>query len=788
MKNWLWLLLCLPVFSQDINLRQIMEDPYWIGEIPSSVSFSLDSKTVYFSVPQPIPAPSKWKALDLASNTVRDVDRNDLPHIFRQDTLKNGSTQALSISGDLWVKKGNQAPLPLMVGGQRVSLIRFSDDGDLIYKQGRNLFSLNMVTGQSLQLTDIKLSKEKKDKETWYSNEEKSMLRYVANLYEGEEKRKASRDKQRQIGPIEKPKATYLGKGFEQAGLFAQEGRYGLDLSPDKRFFTVVLEADKEGKQTEYAQFINKEVAVKALKARPKVGHKTPTWKMAIVDRQSNELTWLNLESLPEIKRDPLAELKKALPEADQKFLPKMGDGPRPVMLLPGGFHPKSKQFLVTAISRDYKDRWIFLVNPESAKIELIQHHYDEAWVTHILRNVGGTAYVSGAAFWAEDGNSVAFVSDHQGYQHLYAYSLKNKKIKALTSGSFEIHNPMESQDRKFWYFHATAEHPGTLKFYRMPIKGGKMTPLTEGNGHQITTLAPDGKTMAALVSTTNQPPILMTKQPGGKWRTGYDGRSDQFKAIAWAQPEVLSYKNRDGKPVYSRLYKPQQSNGAGVIFVHGAGYLQNAHKGWSGYFREYMFHNLLMREGYTVLDPDYQASAGYGRDWRTAIYRHMGGKDLNDIVDGAKFLASQPGVQEQKVGVYGGSYGGFITLMAMFTTPDVFQSGAALRPVTDWAYYNHWYTSRILNTPFDDPEAYRKSSPIYFAEGLKGHLLIAHGMVDSNVQYQDSVRLAQKLIELRKHNWELSSYPVEPHGFRTPSGWYDEYRRIYELFNRTLK
>ncbi len=200
------------------------------------------------------------------------------------------------------------------------------------------------------------------------------------------------------------------------------------------------------------------------------------------------------------------------------------------------------------------------------------------------------------------------------------------------------------------------------------------------------------------------------------------------------------------------------------------------------------MFHNMLMQQGYTVLDPDYQGSAGYGRDWRTAIYRHMGGKDLNDILDGASFLSKEHGIDAKRIGVYGGSYGGFITFMAMFTSPDTFAAGAALRPVTDWSHYNHWYTSRILNTPFTDPVAYRRSSPIYFAEGLKGHLLICHGMVDSNVQYIDSVRLPQRLIELRKKNWEMASYPVEPHGFRTPSGWYDEYRRIYELFERTIK
>ena len=211
----------------------------------------------------------------------------------------------------------------------------------------------------------------------------------------------------------------------------------------------------------------------------------------------------------------------------------------------------------------------------------------------------------------------------------------------------------------------------------------------------------------------------------------------------------------RDGTEIPVRVYKPSvPSKGApAVIFVHGAGYLQNAHKYWSTYFREYMFNNMLASKGYVVLDPDYRASSGYGRDWRTAIYRHMGGHDLEDVNDGAAFLVKTEGVDPKRIGVYGGSYGGFITLMAMFTTPDVFAAGAALRPVTDWTHYNHGYTSNILNEPQNDAEAYRKSSPIYFAEGLKAPLLIAHGMVDTNVHFQDSVRLVQRLIELRKEN-----------------------------------
>jgi dipeptidyl aminopeptidase/acylaminoacyl peptidase len=200
------------------------------------------------------------------------------------------------------------------------------------------------------------------------------------------------------------------------------------------------------------------------------------------------------------------------------------------------------------------------------------------------------------------------------------------------------------------------------------------------------------------------------------------------------------------------------------------------------------MFHQLLTEQGYTVLDVDYRASEGYGRDYRTAIYRHMGGRDLQDFVDAKQFLVSNYGIDSTRVGIYGGSYGGFITLMGLFTEPGTFACGAALRSVTDWAHYNHEYTTNILNLPAKDPEAYKRSSPIYFAEGLQDPLLILHGMIDDNVQFQDVVRLNQRLIELGKKDWWMAIYPVERHSFEYASSWTDEYRRIYELFEMYLK
>jgi dipeptidyl aminopeptidase/acylaminoacyl peptidase len=301
-----------------------------------------------------------------------------------------------------------------------------------------------------------------------------------------------------------------------------------------------------------------------------------------------------------------------------------------------------------------------------------------------------------------------------------------------------------------------------------------------------------DPNVLATVYSTANTPPELFITRVGeGRMAQLTTSPTTEFQSYAWQEPPIVQLDGEDGVKVPARLYDPTRfgvtPNGGAVIFVHGAGYLHNVHNWWSSYAREYMFHHLLASRGYVVLDIDYRGSAGYGRDWRTAIYRWMGGKDLDDHVAGSTYLTKTYGIDPERVGIYGGSYGGFITLMALFTKPQHFGAGAALRSVTDWASYNHGYTGRILNLPQTDTLAYQRSSPLYFAEGLKDPLLIAHGMVDVNVQFQDVVHLAQRLIELEKTDWEMAVYPVEDHGFVRPSSWHDEYRRILELFDRTI-
>jgi dipeptidyl aminopeptidase/acylaminoacyl peptidase len=381
---------------------------------------------------------------------------------------------------------------------------------------------------------------------------------------------------------------------------------------------------------------------------------------------------------------------------------------------------------------------------------------------------------------------------------HVYTLDVSdpNAKPKQVTSGKWEVTNAALSQDGKKFYVTSTEVHPGERHIYSLSVDGGVRTKLTSMTGSNEGPVSPDDSTIGLVYSYSNKPPevYVMPNTLGAPAKQITTTPTAEWRSFSWIDPKVITFKARDGVEVYARLFTPEMIGAKrdplhpGVVFVHGAGYAQNAHRYWASYFREYMFHNLLASRGYVVIDIDYRASSGYGRDWRTAIYRHMGGKDLDDIVDGARYIAATEHVDAKRIGVYGGSYGGFITLMAMFTTPDVFAAGAALRPVTDWAHYNHGYTSNILNVPQKDAEAYRQSSPIYFADGLKGALLICHGMVDTNVLFQDSVRLVERLIELHKENWTFAPYPVENHGFERNASWADEYKRILKLFEENLR
>jgi dipeptidyl aminopeptidase/acylaminoacyl peptidase len=446
---------------------------------------------------------------------------------------------------------------------------------------------------------------------------------------------------------------------------------------------------------------------------------------------------------------------------------------------------------VVVGRALDNKDRWILALDEETGKTRVLAQDHDDAWIDG--PGIGDPDEPgSETVGWLKGDQDIYFQSERTGYSHLYTVSFAGGDAKALTSGAWEVDSAKLSQDKSRFFLVTNEKDPGEQEVYEMSADGGARTRLTSLPGGHSCVLSPDERWFADVYSYTNKPPELY----------GQEARADatakkltsspapDFWQYPWLDTPIVTFKARDGVLVRAHVYRPAnyRKGGPAVLFVHGAGYLQNVDRMWSYYAREYMFHQLLMERGYLVADVDYRGSAGYGRDWRTAIYDHMGGKDLDDNIDAARWMVSEYGADPKRLGVYGGSYGGFITLMAMFAQPDVFAAGAALRPVNNWANYNYEYTADILNLPQTNAEAYKRSSPIYFAQGLKGALLICHGMADTNVHFQDTVELVQKLIELRKQNWQLAVYPVENHGFVEPTSWADEYKRIYDLFEKNLR
>jgi dipeptidyl aminopeptidase/acylaminoacyl peptidase len=363
-----------------------------------------------------------------------------------------------------------------------------------------------------------------------------------------------------------------------------------------------------------------------------------------------------------------------------------------------------------------------------------------------------------------------------------------------LTRGQWEASHPQVSADARSLYFICNRESPIDYEVCNVPLAGGEVREVTALDGVEAFEQSPDGRQLLVRHSADYLPPQLaVVPAGGGAARELTDTRSAAFRAIDWLPAQRVQVPSSHGAgKVWGKYYGPTAPQPGRaypiVMFVHGAGYLQNADRHWPDYFREQMFNDLLVQRGFVVLDLDYRGSEGYGRDWRTAIYRNMGHPELEDYLDGLDWLVANRQGDRDRAGIYGGSYGGFLTFMALFREPGVFKAGAALRPVTDWTQYNHEYTSNILNTPDIDPDAYLRSSPIEYAAGLQDHLLIAHGMMDDNVFFKDTIDMVQKLIELRKDDWTLAPYPMERHGFTHADAWYDEYRRILELFEGTLQ
>lgn len=765
--------------ASPLTLEQIMADPDWIGPAVESAWWSWDGRQAYYVLRRSGGDIRDTYQQAIDGGAAARLDGAALAAIdgAQQVIERSGSRMAFVRSGNIFVRDlASGALIQLSRTDAEASRPQWGSGGSLVWRSGNDWFRWTQAGGtqqaSNLKTEDDPAQAPKPD------DLRDRQLRLMATLRDDKARSDAARaqDKQWRIAdPTRAAAPVYFGKDLELIDSA---------LSPDGRWLVAVTQkkdADA-GQKGQLPHYVTESGYEENTEARTRVGRNAPIaqtlWLVDVVNAKATELS---IDGLPGINTDPLAALRKAAGKEPSK-------GPRDVRIETDGdgsgpaihWSDDSRHVALLVRAVDNKDRWIASVDLAKTALQVRHHLHDDAWINWNFNDFG----------WLPDGG-LWLLSEQSGFSQLYLAD--GGAGRPLTSGRWEVSAPELSHDGRTFYFVCNRKWPGDTEVCSVPASGGAVRELTALDGVEGFALSPDGRRLLVAHSKSYVPTQLsVIATAGGAARALSDTRSGAFKAIDWIEPTIVQVPSKHGAgTIWGKFYAPKQLQAGKkypiVMFVHGAGYLQNVHARYPVYFREQMFHNLLVQQGYIVLDLDYRASQGYGRDWRTAIYRQMGHPELDDYLDGLDWLVANSQGDRDRAGIYGGSYGGFLTFMALFREPGKFKAGAALRPVSDWSQYNHEYTSNILNTPELDSEAYRISSPIEYAAGLQDNLLIAHGMIDDNVFFRDSVVMTQKLIELHKDKWALAPYPLEKHGFVHADSWFDEYRRIDELFERVL-
>jgi len=742
----------------EFSIKNMMRGPELTGREPGNVRWTPDGQWLYFQWLPPgtdwreEPKPYRVRAQAGAKpERLTEAQADSAGPLVAPGSVSTDRTRRVAeYRGDLYlVDLKRSAARRLTETLARESDPRFTTDGQRItYTRDNNAWSLDLATGATRQLTDIRPFAAPPKKTTnlqrlALESDERRLLEVVRDQLRADSLRKAETANRDSLGP--RPVTLNTGERVTR-----------ISVSPNAAsviFTTTTAAADE--RTGIVPNYVTSSGFTEDIPNRTKVGDVQPVNRIGFQSLPRGDVKWLRT-----IDADSAIANSFVL-----------------------GWNESGTTALVQGNARNFKTRQLSAVDAATGALKAIAVARDSAWV--------GGPCSSGCAGFYDGDKRVYFVSEATGYAQLTSTAADGTDRRALTEGKWEVYDVALSNDKQSFYFHSSETSAFDRDLWRMSINGGARMRLTAGEGGHQVVLSPDEQSMADVYSTANRPPEIFVGKRGAAGAQLTTSSTPEWLAFNWIKPEIVMIPASDGVMVPARIYRPRemnaQPNGAAVIFVHGAGYLHNVHHYWSSYSREFMFNHFLASKGYVVLDIDYRGSAGYGRDWRTAIYRWMGGRDLGDQVDGSKYLTKNYSIDPERIGMYGGSYGGFMTLMALFTAPKYFGAGAALRSVTDWAHYNHGYTGSILNLPQDDTLAYHRSSPIFLAEGLEDPLIMLHGMVDTNVNFQDIVRLTERLIELGKTGWELTPYPVEDHGFVRPSSWTDEYRRIFELYERTI-
>jgi dipeptidyl-peptidase-4 len=380
--------------------------------------------------------------------------------------------------------------------------------------------------------------------------------------------------------------------------------------------------------------------------------------------------------------------------------------------------------------------------------------------------------------YWINQNDLFRFLQDGQfiwgserdGFRHLYLYSLDGKQHKRITEGEWEVTEIVGVDEaRKEIYYVSTESSPLERQLYSIKFNGKDRARVSQGAGtHQIS-MSPTAEYYLDDFSSLTQPPRSTVHAIGGdEWAVFRDAGRKLIDNYALQPAEIAIFKTHDGTELYGRIIKPANFRAGekypAVVMVYGGPGVQTVRNAWAGAD----WAQVLAARGFAVWEMDNRGSSGRGHAFETPLYRRFGKTELADQLEGVRYLLAQGFVDPARLGIYGWSYGGFMTLYSLLNAPDVFRAGIAGAPVTNWRNYDTIYTERYLGLPAENAEGYRASSAVEYAAKLKAKLLIVHNLEDDNVLFQNTLQMSDALEEAGKI-FHMVIYPQKSHGVSGP-------------------
>jgi dipeptidyl-peptidase-4 len=458
----------------------------------------------------------------------------------------------------------------------------------------------------------------------------------------------------------------------------------------------------------------------------PKAGDNNSIVKIGVVDISSAKTMWMDIGEETDI------------------YIPRINFTNDPSVLS------------IQRLNRPQNKLELMLADINSGKTKIILTETDTCWVDVENDNLR----------FLNDGKHFIWSSERDGFHHLYLYDINGNLINQVTKGSWEIDKLISvDEENQLIYYTSLERSPLNTDLYSIKFDGSSKKRITEEKGDHTINMSPNNKFYIDRYSNVNTIPSTSIFTSGGKeLRKLIESDMSAFEEYDFAQVEFLTFTTSDGVELNAGMIKPTDFDASKkypvLIYNYSGPGSQTVKDSWS----TSIWHHMLSQNGYIIFWLDNRGTGGRGKSFKNIVYKNLGHWELNDLIEGAKFLISTGYVDPERVGIWGSSYGGYMAALAILKGADYFKAAISSAPGTHWKFYDTIYTERYMQTPQLNPEGYEESAPINFVKNLKGKLLLVHGTADDNVHVQNTIVFMKELIKANKQ-FDVMLYPEAMHG-----------------------